>query len=161
VSCIRIYESVKQINKWILNAKSFLWFIFIWENILASLPVAHLVRPPVHDLIQKHEPLESEQVSSNRHALLFKISFYYYLPNYASIYSLASILLVCAFVVLQTRSTSASHGVTCFQPFGAGIIFFILAHPVYKMWIIQEPNTLELWNKLHFEEKRTESIYHV
>ena len=25
--------------------------------------------------------------------------------------------------------------------FGAGII---LAHPVYKMWIIQEPNTLEL-----------------
>jgi len=35
----------------------------------------------------------------------------------------------------------------------------ILAHPVYKMWIIQEPNTLELWNKLHFEEKKKESIY--
>jgi len=32
--------------------------------------------------------------------------------------------------------------------------FFILAHPVYKMWIIQEPNTLELWNKLDFEEKK-------
>ena len=31
--------------------------------------------------------------------------------------------------------------------------------PVYKMWIIQEPNTFELWNKLHFEEKETESIY--
>jgi len=30
--------------------------------------------------------------------------------------------------------------------------FKILAHTVYKMWIIQEPNTLELWNKLHFEE---------
>jgi len=30
--------------------------------------------------------------------------------------------------------------------FGAGIIFFlILAHSVYKMWIIQEPNMLELW----------------
>jgi hypothetical protein len=28
--------------------------------------------------------------------------------------------------------------------FGVGIIFLILAHPVYKMWIIQEPNTLEL-----------------
>ena len=39
--------------------------------------------------------------------------------------------------------------------------FLILAHPVYKMWIIQEPNTLELWNKLHFEEKETESIYRV
>ena len=39
--------------------------------------------------------------------------------------------------------------------------FFILAHPVYKMWIIHEPNTLELWNKLHFEEKKTECVYHV
>ena len=28
--------------------------------------------------------------------------------------------------------------------FCAGIIFFILAHHVYKMLIIQEPNTLEL-----------------
>ena len=33
------------------------------------------------------------------------------------------------------------------------------AHPVYKMWIIQEPNMLELWNKLHFEEKKMESIF--
>ena len=32
--------------------------------------------------------------------------------------------------------------------------FLILAHSVYKMWIKQEPNTLELWNKLHFEEKK-------
>jgi len=32
--------------------------------------------------------------------------------------------------------------------------FLILAHTAYKMWIIQEPNTLELWNKLHFEEKK-------
>ena len=39
--------------------------------------------------------------------------------------------------------------------------FLILAHSVYKMWIIQEPNMLELLNKLHFEEKETGSIYHV
>ena len=26
------------------------------------------------------------------------------------------------------------------------------------MPIIQEPNTIELWNKLHFEEEKTESI---
>jgi len=39
--------------------------------------------------------------------------------------------------------------------------FLILAHHVYKMWIIQEPNTLELWNKLNFEEEKTESTYHV
>jgi len=41
------------------------------------------------------------------------------------------------------------------------LVFLILAHPVYKMWIIQVPNTLELWNKLHFEEKKTESVNHV
>ena len=39
--------------------------------------------------------------------------------------------------------------------------FLILAHPVYKMWVIQEPNKLALWNKLHFEEKKTESKEHV
>ena len=39
--------------------------------------------------------------------------------------------------------------------------FLVLAHPVYKMWIIQEPNTLDLWNKLHLEEEKTESIYYV
>jgi len=38
------------------------------------------------------------------------------------------------------------------------LFFLILAHPVYKMLITQEPNKLELWNKLHFEEKKTESI---
>ena len=48
-----------------------------------------------------------------------------------------------------------------YEPFGAGIIFLILTHPVYEMWIIQEPNMLELWNKLHFEEEKTESIYNV
>ena len=39
--------------------------------------------------------------------------------------------------------------------------FLILAHSVYKIRIIQEPNMLQLWNKLHFEEEKTESIYHV
>jgi len=34
------------------------------------------------------------------------------------------------------------------------LFFLILAHLVYKMWIIREPNTLELWNKLDFEEKK-------
>ena len=39
------------------------------------------------------------------------------------------------------------------------LLFLILAHPVYKQWIIREPNTLEFWNKLHFEGKKTESIF--
>jgi len=32
----------------------------------------------------------------------------------------------------------------------------ILAHPVCKMWIIQEPKRVALWNKRHFEEKNWE-----
>jgi len=37
--------------------------------------------------------------------------------------------------------------------------FLILAHTVYKMWIKQEPNMLELWNKLHFEEEKKNGEY--
>ena len=43
---------------------------------------------------------------------------------------------------------------TVFNLLAPDFFFLILAHPVYKMWIIQEPNTLELWNKLHFEEEK-------
>ena len=41
------------------------------------------------------------------------------------------------------------------------LFFFYFSTHCIKMWIKQEPNMLELWNKLHFEEKKTESIYHV
>ena len=30
----------------------------------------------------------------------------------------------------------------------------ILAHPVFKMWVIQKPNKVALWNKWHFEETK-------
>ena len=36
--------------------------------------------------------------------------------------------------------------------------FLILAHPVYKMWIIQEPNTLELWKNCILKRKNWEYI---
>ena len=39
--------------------------------------------------------------------------------------------------------------------------FQILAHHVFKMWVIQEPNKVALWNKRHFEEKKMEIIQHV
>jgi hypothetical protein len=29
----------------------------------------------------------------------------------------------------------------------------VLSHPVCKMWIIQEPKKVALWNKRHFEDK--------
>jgi len=32
----------------------------------------------------------------------------------------------------------------------------ILAHPVCKMWILQEPKKVAIWNKRHFEEKNRE-----
>ena len=37
----------------------------------------------------------------------------------------------------------------------------ILAHSVFKMWIIQEPKKVALWNKRHFEEEKTESVQHI
>ena len=39
--------------------------------------------------------------------------------------------------------------------------FQILAHPVFKMWVIQKPNNVALWNKRHFGEKKMEIIQHV
>jgi hypothetical protein len=36
-----------------------------------------------------------------------------------------------------------------------------LAHPVRKIWIIQEPKNIALWNKEHLEEKEMESVQHV
>ena len=48
---------------------------------------------------------------------------------------------------------------TATAPLAPELFFLILAHSVYKMWIIQEPNKLKLWNKLHFKEKKTESIH--
>jgi len=32
--------------------------------------------------------------------------------------------------------------------------FFNFSTPAHKMWIIQEPSKLQLWNKLHFEERK-------
>ena len=49
----------------------------------------------------------------------------------------------------------------CFNLLAPELFFLILAHSVYKMWIIQKPNKLELWNKLRFKEEETESKHHV
>ena len=39
--------------------------------------------------------------------------------------------------------------------------FQILAHPVFKMWVIEKPNKVALWNKQHFEGEKMEIIQHV
>jgi hypothetical protein len=36
----------------------------------------------------------------------------------------------------------------------------MLAHPVFKMWVIKKPNNVALWNKRHFEERKMEIIQH-
>ena len=60
------------------------------------------------------------------------------------------------------KKTAPSNVCVRINPFAPELFFYlILAHPVFKMWIIHEPNKLALWNKLHFEEKKTESIEHV
>ena len=46
-----------------------------------------------------------------------------------------------------------------FNPLAPELFFLISAHPVCKMWIIQEPNKLALWNKLHFEEEKKNEEY--
>ena len=41
-----------------------------------------------------------------------------------------------------------------FNPLAPEFYLIILAHSVFKMWIIQEPKKVALWNKRHFEEKK-------
>ena len=65
--------------------------------------------------------------------------------------------------VYSTQLCPYSSSAFFFQinPLAPELLFLISAHPVYKMWIIREPNKLALWNTLHFEEKKTESVEHV
>ena len=64
--------------------------------------------------------------------------------------------------VLKKLNIKTRAVVTVLTLWRRNYFFLISAHPVYKMWIIQEPNKLALWNKLRFEEKKkTESTEHV
>jgi hypothetical protein len=48
-----------------------------------------------------------------------------------------------------------------FNLLATDFFFQILAHPVFKMWVIQKPNKVALWNKRHFEGEKMEIIQHV
>jgi len=41
------------------------------------------------------------------------------------------------------------------------LLFFILAHPVYKMWIIQEQNKLELWKNCVLKRKKRKLLFFI
>jgi hypothetical protein len=64
----------------------------------------------------------------------------------------------CILLVFRSYNNYDLQPINLLEP---ELFFLILAHPVHKMWIIQEPNMLQLWNNLHFEEGKTDSIYHV
>ena len=53
------------------------------------------------------------------------------------------------------------HCLPFFNLLATDFFFQILAHPVFKMWVIQKPNKVALWNKRHFEERKMEIIHHV
>jgi len=57
----------------------------------------------------------------------------------------------CSMEQQLTVDIAIRNGGLCLTFWGRNYFFLIWAHSVYKMWIIQEPNTLQLWNKLHFE----------
>jgi len=56
----------------------------------------------------------------------------------------------CIRLVIYLNCTM-THGLTNLK-----FYIWILAHPVCKMWIIQKPKKVALWNKRHFEEKNWE-----
>ena len=55
-----------------------------------------------------------------------------------------------SFLVLSIKITYSKERLT----FRRRTFFQILAHPVFKMWVIQKPSKVALWNKRHFEEKK-------
>ena len=80
------------------------------------------------------------------------------------IFHLKSVQTEHAFCELKWSERWTNHSLPSkveINPLASELFFFNFSAPVYKMWIIQEPNKLALWNKLHFEEKKTESIEHV
>ena len=52
------------------------------------------------------------------------------------------------------RHYTAQVAVKAFNLLATDFFFQILARSVFKMWVIQKPNKVALWNKRHFEEKK-------
>jgi hypothetical protein len=70
---------------------------------------------------------------------------------------------VSAVSVILSSRLEISLGYTWVATFNplAQDFFFNLAHPVRKMRIIQNQKKVALWNKRHFEAKKTECVQHV
>ena len=53
------------------------------------------------------------------------------------------------------------HHCIIFNLLATDFFFPNFSTPVFKMWVIQKPNRVALWNTRHFEEEKTEIIQHV
>jgi len=106
------------------------------------IPATHRDATPGANQLKRHPsstPKTEQHMGPTKHALLYRV-FQNECPGFNNL--------------TNTIHFRQRYMYFFIWPFGAGIIFFNFSTPVYKMWIIQEPNTLELWNKLHFEEKK-------
>ena len=65
------------------------------------------------------------------------------------------------FVLQNVTTNEAIQFVKAINLLATDFFFQILAHPVFKMWVLQKPNKVALRNKRHFEEKKMEIIQHV
>ena len=61
---------------------------------------------------------------------------------------------VCSTLTLSPYYISSHYYSQQLNHLATDFFFQILAHPVFKMWVIQKPNKVALWNKRHFEEKK-------
>ena len=110
------------------------------------------------------------------HRLLFRVNMYnqhgclwrHFLYDISHLLGAESFLRNKRALNKKLRNISAFYGYQSFidvrinlLTFWRRIFFLILAHPVFKMWVIQKPNKVALWNKRHFEEKKMEIIQHV
>jgi hypothetical protein len=66
------------------------------------------------------------------------------------------IIKLCLLQITHVHTHLHTGTVANFTFWHRSFTFKFLAHSVCKMWIIQEPKKVALWNKRHFEEKNRE-----
>ena len=81
--------------------------------------------------------------------------------NELSMFHIRALTLILLKWTIWRAPNNASKWRTGFNLLATDFFFQISAHSVFKMWVIQKPNKVALWNKRHFEEKKMEIIQHV
>jgi hypothetical protein len=82
-----------------------------------------------------------------------------YVCMYVCMYVCKSLLLIWRHITVCHNIHALLRGL--FNLSAPELFFFILAHPVYKIWIIQEPNTLDHETNCILKREKKESLYRV